>query len=70
LDAKDREPFEQQAEVVSNGGEDGVCGIAGLMGEIVAAHAVLGFEMSDDRLDGGASSQLALDDLGDAALLA
>ncbi len=31
------------------------------MPEVVAAHAVLGFEVADDRLDGGAPSQLALD---------
>jgi hypothetical protein len=39
------------------------------MGEMVAAHAVLGLEMADDRLDGGAPSHLAFDLRGDAALL-
>ena len=29
--------------------------------EIVAAHAVLGFEMADDGLDGGSTAQFALD---------
>ena len=39
-------------------------------GEIVAAHAVLGLDVADDRLDGGAAAQFALDGVGDAALLA
>ena len=40
------------------------------MGEVVAAHAVMFFEVADDRLDGGASFELALDLRCDAALLA
>jgi hypothetical protein len=40
------------------------------MGEIIAAHAMLGFDVADDRLDGGPSPQLAFDALADAALLA
>ena len=39
------------------------------MGEVVAAHAVLGFEMADDRFDGGAPSHLPFDLRRDAALL-
>jgi hypothetical protein len=39
------------------------------MGEVVAAHAVLGLEMTDHRFDGGASFHVALDLRGDAALL-
>jgi hypothetical protein len=47
------EPADQAAEVVAGGGEDGVGGVAPTVPEIVAAHAVLGFEMADDGFDGG-----------------
>ena len=47
------EPADEAAEVVAGSGEDGVEGIALLVGTIIAAHAVLGFEMADDGLDGG-----------------
>lgn len=40
------------------------------MGEEVAAHAMVGFQMADDRLDGGTALQFALDRLGDAPSLA
>jgi len=33
-------------------------------------HAMVGFQMADDRLDGGTASQFALDRLGDAPSLA
>ena len=33
------------------------CGV----GEVVAAHAVLGFDVADHGLDGGAAAQLAFD---------
>ena len=68
--AQKREPRQQAPEVVSGGGEDGVDGVALRMGEEVAAHSVFGLEMADDRLDGGASPQFALDLLGDAPPLA
>ena len=64
------QPGEQEAEVVAGGGEDGVDGVAGGMGEMVAAHAVLGLEMADDGLDGGAAPGLALDLRRHAPLLA
>jgi len=51
--------------VVAGGGENGVDGVAGLSGEAVSVHAVAGFEMADDWLDGGA----ALDLGGDAPFL-
>ncbi len=44
---KDRQPGQQSAEVIASGDEDGVGGV----GEVVAAHAVLGLEMADARLD-------------------
>ena len=40
------------------------------MGEVIAAHAVMFFEVADDRLDSGAPFELALDLRRDAALLA
>jgi hypothetical protein len=55
------EPLDEAAEVVAGGGEDGVVGVAVPEPEIVAAHAVLGFEMADDGLHGGPSAQFALD---------
>jgi hypothetical protein len=39
------------------------------MGEVIATHAVMFLEMADNRLDRGASFELALDLGGDAALL-
>ena len=38
--------------------------------EIIAAHAVLGLEMADDRLDSGAALHLSANGSGDAASLA
>jgi hypothetical protein len=63
------QPVEQEAEVVADGREHGVDGIAGTVSEMVAAHAVLGLEMTDHRLDGSAPFHVALDLRGDAALL-
>jgi hypothetical protein len=70
MDNKESQPFEQAAEVVAGGGEDGVDGVALGAGEIVSAHSVLGLGVSDDRLDGGPMAEFAFDDLGDAASLA
>jgi hypothetical protein len=63
-------PADEPAEVVAGRREDGVIGIAMAVPEVVAAHPVLGFEMADDGLDGGAPSQLALDVWGHPPLLA
>jgi hypothetical protein len=51
--------IEQEAELVSGSGQDGVYGIALLMREIVAAHAVLVLEMAEHRLDRRTSLHLA-----------
>ena len=67
---KGTEPPQQAAEVVSGGGEDGVDGIAGAVGEEVPVHAVVGLAMADDRLDAGAAFELPSDGGGDASLLA
>lgn len=58
---QEAEPPNEAAEVVADGGEDGVGGVTVAVPEIVPAHAMLGLEMADDRLDGGASAQLALE---------
>ena len=55
------QPAEEATEVVASGGEDGIGGIALAAPEVVPAHAMLGFEMADDRLDGRAAAQLAFD---------
>jgi hypothetical protein len=51
---------EEQAKVVTGGGEDGVEGIAAGMRQVVAPPAVLGLEMADDGLDGSTASDLTL----------
>ena len=56
-------------EVITDGGEHGVDGIAGAVSEMIAAHAVLGLEMADHRFDGGAPLEFAFDLGRDAALL-
>ncbi len=42
-------------EVEADGSEECVDPAAGVGFEVIAAHAVLGFEMADDGLDGGAA---------------
>ena len=64
------QPAEQQAEVVAGSGKDGVDAVSLGSLEIVAAHAVLGLEMADDRLDGSAAPHLAANRGGDPADLA
>jgi ectoine hydroxylase-related dioxygenase (phytanoyl-CoA dioxygenase family) len=64
-----RPPCEEAPEVIADGSEHGVDRVARRMGEIIAAHAMLGFHVADDRLNGGPSPQLAFDVLGDVALL-
>src|SRR5258707_15208358 len=61
------EPAQEEAEVVAGGGEDGVDAVAVATLEMAAAHAVLGLEMTDDRLDRGSALHLAADGFGDAA---
>ena len=48
---KKRQPSQEPSEVVANGGEDGVDGIAGGVRQMIAAHAVISFQVSDHRLD-------------------
>jgi hypothetical protein len=51
---KEPHPLEEASKTVADGGEQGVDGVAGAMGELVAAHAVPSLEMSDHGSDGGA----------------
>jgi len=64
------EPSHQAADIVAHGGEDGVDCIAGLAGEIVAAHSVAGFGMADERLNRRSAPHLLFDWAGYATLLA
>jgi hypothetical protein len=41
--------------IVPGGGEHGIDGIAGCMGEMIATHAIITLEMVDHQLDGGAA---------------
>jgi hypothetical protein len=59
LEQQQLEPLDEAAEVVADGGENGV-GV-NVAPEVVAAHPVFGFEVTGDRLDGGAPAQFAFD---------
>lgn len=54
---------------MAGGGEDGIDGVAGRIGKMVAAHAMPGFEMADHRFDGRSAPQFAPDLFDDAQLL-
>ena len=45
----------QQAEVVADGGHDGVDGITHPVRQVVAAYSVLGLQMTDDLLHCGSA---------------
>ena len=64
------QPSEQEVEVIAGRGEHGVNGIAGMVCKIIAAHTVLGLEMTDHWFDCGAPPQLAFDLRREPALLA
>ena len=49
------EPPQEEVEVETGGGEDGVDAVAVLALEVVAVHAMVGLEVADHRLDGGAA---------------
>ena len=63
------QPGEDKAEVVADGAEDGIGGIAGAALEIAAAEMALCFHVPDDSFDGGATPELTFDAAEDAALL-
>jgi hypothetical protein len=58
---KSVEPPDEEVEVESGGGHDGVDAVAVTSFEIIAAHPVFGFEMTDNGLDGGSSFHLAFE---------
>ena len=64
------QPAAEQTEVIAGGGEDAIDVVAVLTLEVVTAHAVFGLEVSDHRLDGGASAHFFCDCWGDAAHIA
>ena len=51
------QPYKQEIEVITGGGQHGVNGIAGMVCKIIAARAVLGIEMTDHWFDGDAPPQ-------------
>ena len=67
---KSPEPGQDESEVVADGGEDDIGGIALAALEMAAAEVTVGLHVSDHGLDSAAASQFALDDAEDAALLA
>src|SRR5450631_3880486 len=50
------EPADQAPEVVADGGEDSIVGVAVTTGEVVAVHSMFVLGMADDRFDGGAAA--------------
>ena len=64
------QPAQEEGEVVAGGGEHGIDAVALAPFEIIASHAVLGFDMADDRLDCGAPLHLTADRGSDATGLA
>ena len=56
-----RQPAQEDGEVVAGGGEHRVGAVAVAAFEIIAAQAVFGLDMADDRLDAGAAFHLAAD---------
>ncbi len=63
------QPLENEAEVVADGAHDGVDVVAEAAVQEVAAEMAVGLAVSDDRFDGGSSSQLLFDLSVDAAFL-
>jgi hypothetical protein len=63
------EVVEDQAEIVSGAAQQGVDRVASRTGEEIAVKATIGLHVTDHRLDGAASPQLATDRRGDAATL-
>ena len=59
-----------EMEVITGGGQYGVNGIAGTVCKVIAAHAVLGLEMTDHWFNDGAPPQLTFDLRCEPALLA
>jgi len=67
---KNPQPSEDESEVVADGGEDRVGGVACGSLEIAAAEMALGFHVSNHGLNGRAAAQFALDGAEHTASLA
>ena len=67
---KESQPAEQQAQVVTGGGQEGVHAIAREAGEVVAVHSMVALHMADHRFDRRAASHLPADGTADPARLA
>jgi hypothetical protein len=63
------QPCEDEPQVIADGAEDGVGGIAGAAFEIAATEMAFGLHVTDHGLDGGAASKLSLDGAEHTALL-
>jgi hypothetical protein len=63
-------PGEDEAEIVSDGTEDDVGGVAGGAFEVAATEVPIGLHVADGGLDGGTAPQFAFDAAEHAALLA
>jgi hypothetical protein len=70
LAQQEADPSDEATEVVAGGSEDGVIGVAVTVPEIVATHAMLGFEMADNGLNSGSAVQFSLDPRRHPSLLA
>jgi hypothetical protein len=67
---KHPQPGEDAAEVVADGTEDNVGGVAGSAFEVAATEVTIGLHVPDCCLDGGAAPQFAFDAAGHTTLLA
>ena len=63
------QPCEDEAEIVADGGEDGIGGISGSAFEMAAAEVSFGLHVADHGFDGGSAAEFAFDDAEDAAFL-
>jgi hypothetical protein len=59
-----RQPPQEEVEVEAGGGEDGVDTVAVPALEVVAVHAMVGLDVADRWLDGGATLHLAFEGRG------
>jgi|GEM_PF-3217537 len=66
---KKPDPFDDKAEIVTGGGEDGIYGISLFVGEEVSVHTTPVFEVPDDRFNSRAAFHLTFDGGCDTAFL-
>lgn len=66
---KSPQPGEEEAQVITDGTEDRVGGIAVTSFEIVAVEVAGGLDVANHRLDGGAAPELTLNRADHASLL-